>query len=126
MWLMAQYASLPPLPWKRFTEQHCGFGVQYEYMRAFPFIINTQTHRLTQEILNRFGKPFAEYIAEQTVFSEFNVMGAIAHKHHPELYNWIDLSDQIQEPAPFSRVHHAWIKPPLDEAQAYVDQLLTP
>lgn len=127
MWLMAQYASIPRVPWKFSTERDCGFSVQFEYMRAFPFIIDVRTHKKTQEVLEaRFNRPFKDHIFDQTVFSEFNVMGAIAHKFHPELYDWVDLSYSQPEPPPFLKVHHAWIKPPLDEAETYVNQLLKP
>jgi hypothetical protein len=124
-WLMAQYCSIPAVPWKASTERDCGFDVQYEYMRGFPFIINTKTHFKTQEHLeSRFNMPFAEHIRAREVFSEFNLMGAIAHRFHPELYNWVDLSDNQAEPAPFSKVFHAWIKPPANEAETYVNSIL--
>lgn len=96
--LKTPYSSFNPrenvLRWKTITQKALGdaFHVDYEYMRRFPLIYD----RRTLEYLEVCYPNLEDYCCRQKdhEFSEFNVMGAFADKHHPHLYHWINTTNQ--------------------------------
>lgn len=74
------------LNWKHITENILGFDVEYEYMRRFPLTFS----RYTLTGLETYNiKEYARKLTDNSL-SEFNLMGAYAEKHHPELYYFVD------------------------------------
>jgi hypothetical protein len=70
--------------WKAITENLLGFPVQYEYMRRFPIIHRRQTvSDLAKDYPNLAPKVVGRHV------SEFNLIGAYAHRYR-HLYHFTE------------------------------------
>jgi FkbM family methyltransferase len=109
-WMWQFYTELTAdVPWQPITQNLLGGGVAKEYMRAFPFILNRQTHQATEKFLVEKFKMSLEFILRTSSgFSEFNIMGAVAEKYHPELYTWFNTGKGGHWPQEFRRVRQYW------------------
>ncbi len=82
--------------WRTPTEAVVGEPVEYEYMRRMPLLYRRETLELTERMFPELaGQLFDGDLAESNndsfhVFSEFNLLGAVADKYHPQLYAWRD------------------------------------
>jgi hypothetical protein len=89
---MTNYDLLPPQGghWREVVHKYININPTYEFMRAFPLIHRTQTVRALikdyPDLLKRAST------ITNTVFSEFNMIGAYAYEHqHPYVY-----TEQVQ------------------------------
>jgi hypothetical protein len=105
LWPYIPYSDIIGLtPWQKPTELALLVPVDNEYMRAFPFCIEMRTYAAAQEaILKNHKASLEDYIRSQTVFSEFNVLGAVANSDHPECYNWLN-QNEAQLPSQYKKV----------------------
>jgi hypothetical protein len=131
-WPITPYSSLPSdFVWRQPTEKVIGRKVDFEYMRCFPFVVNSEHYDMAiQHVAKHFNKTLEQYIREQSAippqngsFSEFNFLGALAHTFHPHLYNWIDLSrDKL--PEIYENVVQLWSHTPIQEAEKQLEEIL--
>lgn len=123
-WMWQKYEELPPnVPWQPITEQLLGDKVALEYMRAFPFIIDRRTHELTeQHLVKRFKQSLEHIIRSSRGFSEFNIMGAIAHKFQEDLYTWFNTGNGGHWPVEFRLFRQHWSHDDWNKAQAELVQ----
>lgn len=77
--------------WKGITESVVGFEAIFEHMPCHPMIFQARTLRLLREVIEHTHKmslrEFARTIKENRM-SEFNALGAVAHRYQPFLYAW--------------------------------------
>lgn len=102
-----RYSSLKSsVPWRAPTELHVGGSVEFEYMRQMPILYDRRTLELTESLLPDMCDRLLN-TKQNFRFSEFNVLGAIADRHHPELYSWID-TDISDGPPRIIKYHWSW------------------
>lgn len=93
------------LNWKQVTETALGFVVEYEYMRRIPIIFRRETletlHSAYPEIIQ-----YCERISGNNL-SEFNILGAIADKYHPELYHIQNTETELL-PKKYAEQYWSW------------------
>jgi len=108
-WMWQSYLQLPAdVPWQKPTEHYSGFSCSREFMRAFPFIVNRETHQLAESRLVDKFQALAEHIIKNaSAFSEFNYMGAVAFFLQNKLYSWFDTGTGVW-PEAFRRVRQHW------------------
>ncbi len=103
--LKTRYESLPDaVMWKRPTEKHVGFSLEWEYMRRFPLVFRSDT-------LSGIRDAYPEMQAQLRKlkngrFSEFNVMGAFAERYQSDKYFIIDTEEW--SPPEFIRQFYSW------------------
>ncbi len=110
--LITPYADLGDnVPWKVFTEQALGFGVEYEYMRRMPLVFPRWIYKGVRDSL-RLAHPegletwFAALPNRE--LSEFNVLGAWCDKHARDYFDWVDTSSGHPLPEPVMRQGWSW------------------
>jgi hypothetical protein len=92
--------------WKAPTEACLQSRVEYEFMRRFPLTYHKST-------LCDFGKWFEQtgrgkienHIARQSIFSEFNAIGAYAFAYERGKYTWVN---SVTDPLPTPHVRQFW------------------
>jgi hypothetical protein len=98
------------LTWQRSTERALGFAVEYDYMRRHPHIYPRWLYgELRAHIRARHRCELADYILAQGPmgFSEFNAIGALAHRRYPNKFSWQEwLSRDFDER--FCRINWSW------------------
>ncbi|MBS0446433.1 MAG: hypothetical protein JSR59_10850 [Proteobacteria bacterium] len=83
-------------PWRAPTETYLGHAVELDYMQQPPFVYPRWLYAaLRRHALERFGEPIDAYILRQPPrgYSEFNVLGAWAHRHAPDAFRFIPATD---------------------------------
>lgn len=83
--------------WKEITESIIGYTPMFESMACHPMIYDRRTlHRLREHIEHTHKKSLREFVKgiQGSRMSEFNALGAIAHRFHPFLYDF-----RIADPA---------------------------
>jgi hypothetical protein len=95
------YSHFPPEEqahaWQGITEKAIGFPVANEYMRRIPLMFR----RSTLLDINVYYPSLIKHCCNLEVhngFSEFNFMGAYAHKKEEELYNFLDTTKVAPKP----------------------------
>ncbi|MEV6778649.1 hypothetical protein [Streptomyces syringium] len=79
-------------PWRAATEHCLGHPVGSDYMRRQPLVYPRWLYAGLREYLQRLhGVAPAAFIQAQSPlgFSEFNALGAYAHRHHREAFAWV-------------------------------------
>jgi hypothetical protein len=72
-------------PWRRPTEEFLGFPVELDFMQRPPFVYPRWLYPLLRRhCLEKHGMPIERYVTSRPTrgFSEFNTLGAYAHRHH--------------------------------------------
>lgn len=87
----------------------------FEFMRRHPFLVPVwllKALRKSCEFMH--NQQLSDYIMEGAAFSEFNVLGALAHTapHHDKFF-WIDTT---KDEVPSETVLQHWSKNPIDDA----------
>lgn len=73
--------------WRAGTERFLGWPVEFDYMRRQPLLYPCWLYgELRRHSVERHGVSLEEYVGAQPPmgFSEFNVLGAFAHRRHPD------------------------------------------
>ena len=70
--------------WKQCTERFMNDTIHYEYMRRLPLIY----HRETLETIHTIEPNLESIVMNSGRFSEFNALGAWAHKFHADKYRF--------------------------------------
>ena len=106
-WAKTRYSELPSeVPWKSPTEKALMSSIDYEFMRCFPFLIPLKVHNFCSELIGSLHKKsIQDYIRDADLFSEFNVLGAVAEKHFASEFVFVDPSEL---PPAFSKVKQFW------------------
>lgn len=79
-------------PWKRPTEAFLGWPVEHDFMRHPPFTYPRWLHQELRAHCERVhGVPIERYVLSRPPrgFSEFNALGAYAHRRHREAFDWV-------------------------------------
>jgi hypothetical protein len=108
--------------WRQPTEVAMGFGVSLEYMRRLPLLYHRETLLSACCYIPRaVGKSIAEHMAERGRFSEFNAIGAFAHRFRANEYAFRN-TDYYKPPPNKVRQYWSWggITP---EVQSELDKL---
>ncbi|MGB7195337.1 MAG: DUF6492 family protein [Collimonas pratensis] len=77
--------------WREITNGMIGFTPVFEHMACHPMIFDRRTLPLLREVIQHtHKKPLREYVCTITdrKMSEFNALGAVAHRYQPFLYDW--------------------------------------
>lgn len=83
--------------WQAPTRKYVGFKPTHEYMCRFPICHYRQT---LVDIEARYPWLIEHLmVLEDRAFSEFNFMGAFAHRMCTERYEWVDVTEYTVEPA---------------------------
>jgi FkbM family methyltransferase len=109
IWPFTLYAEIQT-PWQPITEKFMQEKVAYEFMRRFPIMVPRWLYpRLREFCYERHKVSLGDYIKNQPLreFSEFNALGAYAHKFHRDKFHWIDTMLYPLEP-PFAKQFHSW------------------
>lgn len=83
--------------WNGITESIIGFSPVFEHMPCHPMVFDRRTLELLRQVIeNTHKKPLREFIKtiKENRMSEFNALGAVAHRFQPFLYSW-----RIADPA---------------------------
>jgi len=115
-WVMEPYEVLgDSVPWKSIVERAVKESSEYEFMRRFPFVIWRSTHELVEETLvRRNGVSLEHLIRDANGFSEFNVMGHLAHSLQRGRYAWV-LPHRL--PIHASGINQRWSHTPFDQVE---------
>lgn len=79
-------------PWRKPTEEFLGFAVELDFMQQPPFVYPRWLYSLLRKhCVERHGMTIERYVTSRPPrgFSEFNVLGAYAHRHHPECFDFL-------------------------------------
>jgi len=77
--------------WKQIVSETLGLDLRYEYARRSPLVYPVSLIKEVRNTIEETTKmSLKSYLAERTFFSEYNVIGAFAHKNHDDLYKFID------------------------------------
>lgn len=133
VWMWAWYSDLSSdVPWRDPTEKAIGVTVHREYMQAFPFIIHRDTLALARQTIEAVVGDHEAYIKTAEKFSEFNVVGAVAHEHHADRYHFIDRNrdegfklSNDHWPKGVYNTRHFWSHAPLKDHLPVIHSFLT-
>jgi hypothetical protein len=97
-------------PWQAQTERTVGFAVSHDYMRRQPLVYPRWLYgKLRDHIRMIHGRELADFVLDQGPlgFSEFNALGALAWRNHPDAFSWREwlLPDYDER---FCRIHWSW------------------
>jgi hypothetical protein len=95
-------------PWRAPTEAFLGEAVAFDYMQQPPFVYPRELYgRLREFCVARHAVPIDRYVGAcpPRGFSEFNVLGAFAHRHAPELLEFVP---RESAPRPCCDWHWSW------------------
>ena len=97
-------------PWQAQTERALGFPVKYDYLRRQPQIYPRWLYgHLRAHVRAIHGRELTDYVLDQGPlgFSEFNALGALAHRDYPDAFCWREwLMPDYDER--FCRIHWSW------------------
>ncbi|MGB2712155.1 MAG: hypothetical protein WBC33_11645 [Conexibacter sp.] len=97
-------------PWQDHTERFLGWPVSFDYMRSQPLLYPRWLYpQLRRHARARHGVALDDYVLNQGPlgFSEFNALGAYAHRHHPDAFAWqISVNQGYEET--HARVFWSW------------------
>ena len=114
-WLWSYYNKLgDTVPWQQPTELAVDEPVDKEYMRTPTVIMHRSTHPMVREELDRIQGSMLNYFITAPKVSEYNIAGFLAHKHQPDLYEWVD-RDLFVWPAGTHKVQQFWSKSNLED-----------
>jgi hypothetical protein len=92
--VMRSYASLDRhWPWQAPTEQFLGWPVTHDFMQQPPFVYPRWLYgALREHAQTLHGVSIEDYVLSRPPrgFSEFNALGALAHRRYAEHFSWID------------------------------------
>lgn len=131
IWFITPYDTMGanPAPWQGITESFMGSPVRFEFMRRFPFLLPRFLHEFAEKFcLDQHGVKLGDYILAQPNkhFSEFNALGAIAHKHFNDRFYWFDTSTHPEAEWPKLTALQTWSYAELtDEMRAKYEQLIS-
>jgi hypothetical protein len=80
-------------PWRRPTERFLGWPIEHDFMQQPPFVYPRWLYSaLREHTVRRHGMDIETYVTAQAprAFSEFNVLGAYAWRHHRDEFSWVD------------------------------------
>lgn len=91
--LLRHWGDLPKnaQDWRPITRGIVGFEPQFEYMALHPLIFDRRTFALTRAMIEHTQKkPMSEFVSGIVAnrMSEFNALGAVAHRCHPSFYHF--------------------------------------
>jgi hypothetical protein len=78
-------------PWQEATERLLGAPVAYDYMRRQPLMFPRWLYpALRDDAKRRHGVSLRDYVLASAPLdvSEFNALGAFAHRHHADAFAW--------------------------------------
>lgn len=105
------------LQWKVTSEKALKFKCEFECMRRHPAVHRRDLYpRVRQRIEKAHGMPFLEYVLSvKPTFpqgiSEYNVLGAYAHKEMHDFYHFVDLATDMR---PKDKIVQFWSHGGLD------------
>jgi hypothetical protein len=103
--------------WKECTEHALKQSVLYETMRRHPAVHPMETYVATRRALEKAqGRPFIQWALDgknefPQFWSEFNLLGAVAHAELADQYHWIDVG---KKPSPKNKLAQFWSHGGLD------------
>jgi FkbM family methyltransferase len=120
-WAIDPYTALgDDVPWKRLTESAVGLPCVFEYMRRFPFVLWRHTHEMTEQYLVDNHQCSLEFLLRNSIgFSEFNVMGRLAHEEQEHSYTWLS---SIDLPKKAKGINQRWSHTPFNEVEPQLIQ----
>lgn len=89
------------VPWRAVTEKLLGFPVEHDFMRTQPLLYPRALYaELRSHCHALHGVALADYVLAQPPrgFSEFNALGAYAHRFHHDEFAWPVLESTRQQP----------------------------
>jgi hypothetical protein len=97
-------------PWRRATEEFLGGSVELDFMQRPPFVYPRWLYaELRRYCLETHGVTLTHYVIARPPrgFSEFNALGAYAHRRAPEAFEFPDIDD-ARLPPPVCDWHWSW------------------
>lgn len=94
----------PAQCWKTPTESFLGFDVEWEYMRRLPMLFRRDTLNAIREMHPGWHERLKT--VHDSLFSEFNVIGAFAEKYESEKYFFTDT--EVWNPPVVARQFWSW------------------
>lgn len=77
--------------WKAPTEKAIGMAVEYEFMQRMPLVYYRKTLTgLANYLVKTHNQSVDYYVTSQSLFSEFNLIGAYAWNFEKDLYEWLE------------------------------------
>ena len=99
----AEQAKLDALAfenWQKLTSKYSGINVEHEYMGAMPLVYPVAVHEGVKNYLEKLhGISLLDLLKDLDIISEYNLIGAIAHKYYKDQFYWIE-----------GKYHHAFEK----------------
>lgn len=96
-WVFSNFESIPgSSDWQAMTERFIGFDVANDYMRRQPLCFPRAIYpALRKFCLEQHHLSILEYVLDCSLsgFSEYNALGAFAHKYYPHWFSWVDKED---------------------------------
>jgi hypothetical protein len=87
--------------WKQVTSETIELDLRYEYARRSPLVYPVSVIKELRSVIEKNTKmTLKSYLAERTFFSEYNVLGEYIHKHHKNLYEFVDTTKNKWEALP--------------------------
>ena len=85
-----QGKSIKPINrWRNITEQFIGSTINYEYMRCMPLLYTPLLMNSIRDfVLDRHKCNILDFLKNKNTFTEYNCLGAYAHKFRPTEYTW--------------------------------------
>lgn len=121
-WTPEMLAHSGTRAWKQCMEQFAGAEPPSEFMRRQPFLIPTWLLSDLQMWCEfAHGKTLERYVMEAQRFSEFNVIGHHAWRHHRERFHWIDTS---KDELPELTVRQFWSHDPVSKNIEEINRIL--
>lgn len=79
------------IAWQGITQTTLGETTEFEFMRRLPMAFNLSTIRDARAWLEaKYKMPMHDFLANKESFSEYNFLGAWAHRFEPDRYHWIN------------------------------------
>mgnify|MGYP000856045155 FL=1 len=127
-WMWSWYEELgDTVPWQRPTEKALGKKVDREFMRTPVIVIDKRTYPVVMEALKEVHADPAAYIQvakeQGYLYSEYNVMGAVAFERQPELYTWIHRDGEPWAPG-VMKIKQVWSKSPVEDHLPVIKSIL--
>jgi hypothetical protein len=97
-------------PWQRPTQEFLGFEVDLDFMQQPPFAYPRWLYPLVRQHCQQLhGQSIEEHVLSRPPrgFSEFNVLGAYAHRHHGKHFAFC-AADSPHRPAPRCDWYWSW------------------
>jgi hypothetical protein len=97
-------------PWQEATERFLGWPVAFDYMRRQPLIFPRWLYaELRRHAEAAHGVVLEDYVLARGPmdFSEFNALGALAHRRHPERFAW-EIGPSASYDETYARAFWSW------------------